>query len=178
MPAVKVESVSGKPFQFLMTARQHTSLTDAPVDHKGGDTAATPHELMLWSIAACKGMTIQMFCQRKKWLVGDISVSIKESTVVDPDDKSKKIPHFQVDIETENPLPAEQMDRLREVSKQCPVFLLFTGKKVFEESLQARSTEVASYTAESATGSTAASPNAPVAAPSEGQTPPATSSGA
>lgn len=158
MSKIRVESVSGKPFQFVMSARQHTAVTDAPVASGGSDTAMTPHEYFLQGLAGCIGMTIWMYAVRKKIPLDGVAVSVTEGRIDDPDaaddsDKGekgdsgdtvatvkKKIPHLPVTIELEGPLTDEQVEALRTVAGNCPVYRLLTGKKLVEKTVTLKST--------------------------------------
>ena len=132
MVKVTITSVPGVSYRHELSARSHTLVSDVDSTLKGGDTGPTPHELFLMSLGTCAAMTMEMHAALKSMPVTKVRVTVTETTIVDPDDSSKKIPHILEDIEFEGPLTQTDLDKLKTFAKNCPVYKLVTGKKVIE----------------------------------------------
>ena len=129
---VKVTWLPDKGYLHQLTARSHELFADATKNNKGLDQAATPHELFLLGLAACTAMTVEMFAASKGWPLKAVSVTVCETSVVDPDEAGKQIPHIGETLEIEGELSAEQLSKLQDIAKRCPVYKLFVGKKVVD----------------------------------------------
>lgn len=126
---VTVNWLPGQAYKHRLTARQHEFFTDAPQASKGGDQAASPHEIFLLGLGGCVAMTVEMYAQRKGWDITAVKVTITEDSVDDPDAPGSKIPRIVEDLEIEGKLSADQLDKLKTIAKSCPVYKLFVGKK-------------------------------------------------
>lgn len=135
---------AGKPYQLTVSARNHKITLDAPltvpgVKTGGGDTAMTPHELLLAAPAGCIAMTVWMYALDRQWPLEKIDISVEEDKIDDPDGETdatgviNKIPHIKIKIVPIGKLTAEQKTRLEKVAASCPVFKLLIGKKVVDK---------------------------------------------
>ena len=87
---------------------------DEPVEKGGMDSAPTPDELLESALASCTLVTLRMYTDHKQWQIGkiDISVSLKR-------EEGKTI--ITRHLKFEHQLQAEQLQRLIQVAKNCPV---------------------------------------------------------
>lgn len=152
---VKVVWLPDKGYLHQLKARGHEFLSDATKTNKGLDLAATPHEIFLAGLAACTAMTVEMFAASKGWALQSVSVCVKEDSVADPDEPSKKIPHISETLEIEGELSAEQLDKLKEIAKRCPVYKLFVGKKIVDCQVQLQQSKPSTVPADGPEPSTA-----------------------
>ena len=120
MSVKTLRATLGAGYQTSMTARTHTFSADEPVDAGGTDTAATPIELLLGSLAACTTITLRMYAMRKQWPLEGVDVQV--------DYAAKPAPAFVKHITLRGPLDDDQKARLLEIAEACPVArLLRTG---------------------------------------------------
>jgi putative redox protein len=129
---VAITSVPGVLYRHELFARSHTIVSDVDTTLKGGDAGPTPHELFLMSLGTCTAMTMEMYAALKSLPVTKIKVTVTETTIADPDDSTKQIPHIVEDIQVEGSLTDKQIASLKAVGEKCPVYKLVTGKKVVE----------------------------------------------
>lgn len=57
--------------------RQHRVRADEPLDRGGGDSAASPFELLAAGLASCTAITLRMYAERKGWDLGTIEVECR-----------------------------------------------------------------------------------------------------
>jgi putative redox protein len=88
---------------------------------KGGDSSGpSPHEYLGAALAACTGMTLKMYAQRKKWDLQDAIVTVDIERVND-------IEKFKRSIKLVGTIDIEQSARLLEIANKCPVHKALTG---------------------------------------------------
>lgn len=135
MSKVTVTS-TGTNYRFEISARTHAATVDATAALKGGDTAMTPHEAFWGGLAACTGMTIAMYANRKGWNLTKVHIEIADDQVDDPDtkpgDTPVKILRLTETITLEGNLTDAQVSELEGVAKKCPVYKEYMGKKVVD----------------------------------------------
>jgi putative redox protein len=81
---------------------------------------AHPHEYLGAALAACTGMTLKMYAQRKSWDLQDAIVTVDIERVND-------IEKFKRSIKLVGVVNAEQSQRLLEIANKCPVHKALTG---------------------------------------------------
>ena len=88
---------------------------------KGGNSSGpSPHEYLGAALAACTGMTLKMYAQRKSWDLQDAIVTVDIERVND-------IEKFKRSIKLVGVVDAEQSQRLLEIANKCPVHKALTG---------------------------------------------------
>ena len=88
---------------------------------KGGNSSGpSPHEYLGAALAACTGMTLKMYAQRKSWDLQDAIVTVDIERVND-------IEKFKRSIKLVGLVDAEQSQRLLEIANKCPVHKALTG---------------------------------------------------
>ncbi len=124
---VHVHLPENEPFKTTLTAGEHELISDEPIEVEGGkNLGPDPYDLLLMSLGTCTVMTVKMYAQRKSWEVGDMFVELRhnKSHVEDCkscEDPSSKIDVIEKEIIIKGELSKEQLDKLLEISKKCPV---------------------------------------------------------
>ncbi len=119
MRAVVSRFGSGNFQQTLEVSNDHF-VSDVAKD-KGGDSAGpSPHEYLGAALAACTGMTLKMYAQRKSWDLQDAIVTVDI-------ERENEIEKFKRSIKLVGITDAEQSERLLEIANKCPVHKALTG---------------------------------------------------
>ncbi len=92
----------------------HSILSDEPADMGGKDLGPTPGDFLRMSLASCTAITLRMYADRKKWDVEQIRVVVSSEQA-----KYKTI--FRCSISVAGKLDAQQLERLQQIAKLCPV---------------------------------------------------------
>jgi putative redox protein len=129
MSVKTLHATLGSGYQTSMTTRTFTFTADEPVDLGGTDTAPTPEELLMGSLAACTAITLRMYAQRKAWPVEGLDVQV--------DYTSTPSPSFVKHIAIRGDLDEAQKARLVEIADRCPVARLLTSGAAMESRLVA-----------------------------------------
>lgn len=91
------------------------------VKDKGGDSAGpSPHEYLGAALAACTGMTLKMYANRKSWDLQDAIVTVDI-------ERENEIEKFKRSIKLVGITDAEQSERLLEIANKCPVHKALIG---------------------------------------------------
>lgn len=117
--------------QDVEVAGLHHVVTDEPEAVGGDGSAPSPHELLPAALAACISTQLVMYARTKRWDIGDVAVH------VDYDHRSTPR-HFDIEIELDAELTAEQLERLTTVAEACPVRRALEGGAEFSERLVPR----------------------------------------
>lgn len=98
-----------------LSVRGHSLMSDQPVEGGGGDTAPTPTELFVGSLAGCVAFYAQRFL-RRRGLERGLVVTAAYTWASEPSRVGA------IDLRIEAPhLPAELLDAFRRVVEACPV---------------------------------------------------------
>jgi len=109
-------------------SRTHSWLGDEPVELGGIDSAPTPKELLLSSLADCKLITMRMYAERKGWDLQGASISLSIMSNGDKDTKTI----IEKSIEFKGELSDEQIERLSIISGRCPVVKVLSDSIEFK----------------------------------------------
>src|SRR5438309_5595483 len=55
----------------------HHLTADEPLSFGGTDTGASPYDLLLAALGSCTSMTIGLYARKRKWLLENITVSLR-----------------------------------------------------------------------------------------------------
>lgn len=103
-----------------VTNRHHVYFTDEPSEVGGQDKYTTPQELLLGSLASCVATTLRMYANRKGWNLGSIGVDVTMRSInTDHGAEFEFTQNFS--FSNSSKLTVEQMDRLVQIAKKCPV---------------------------------------------------------
>lgn len=116
--------LTGQNYKTIMTAGRHEIISDEPVSVGGQDLGPDPYDLLLMSLGSCTVITMKMYAERKEWDLKEVYVELrhrKEQTGGGDQGKGKKIDVIEKEILAEGDLNEEQLEKLLEISKKCPV---------------------------------------------------------
>lgn len=130
-------------YKTVMTAGRHELVSDEP-DHVGGkDLGPDPYDYLLMSLGSCTAITMRMYADRKKWPVEDIYVELRHHKAhaedcEDCDDPKARIDQIEIDIIVKGDLDDDQLGRLLEISKKCPVHKTLLNKIEIDSTIEMR----------------------------------------
>lgn len=141
MTSITAELKGG--YRVEITDGVHTWGADEPVDLGGEDTAPTPYEMLLGSLAACTVITLSMYARRKHILVTSVSVEYSHDRIhakdcEDCDDtRTGMIDRVTSRIFIDGDFDEATRQRLMEVAQRCPVHKTLENGIVFDETVYA-----------------------------------------
>lgn len=112
--------ISNTQYQTTITSGKHTIIADEPEDKEGSDTGMNPFELLLASLSSCTAITLQMYINRKMWIVEGITIDMQ----MFPTETGTFI---KSSISFKGDLTDEQKKRLEHIAEVCPVHKILTG---------------------------------------------------
>ncbi|MTI87001.1 MAG: OsmC family protein [Balneolaceae bacterium] len=130
---VHVHLPKDEAFKTTLTAGKHELIADEPEHVEDGkDQGPDPYDYLLMSLGTCTVMTIKMYARRKEWTVEDIYLELRHNKSHDEDcenceDKNSKIDVIEKELIVKGDLSDQQMQRLLEISKKCPVHRTLQG---------------------------------------------------
>jgi uncharacterized OsmC-like protein len=136
---VVVESQGGLLQQ--VTARGKRLLADEPVEVGGTNQGMNPYELLLAALGSCTAMTVMMYARRKGWPLQGVRVELDHERVhardcEDCEEKDAYLDRFRKRLTVRGPLDDEQVARLHEISRRCPVHRTLTGEIRIEDEIE------------------------------------------
>ena len=113
-------------YKTVMTAGNHELISDEPEKVGGKDLGPDPYDYLLMSLGSCSVITMRMYAERKEWPVEDIYIEIRHfkdhaEDCEDCDDPKARIDKIEKEIIIKGDLSDDQIERLLEISKKCPV---------------------------------------------------------
>lgn len=113
-------------FRTELDVAGHRIIADEPPSVGGNGEGPTPYDLLAAALAACTGMTLQLYLAHKKWPATEIGVTVRHDRVhaedcADCETKSGKIDRFRRTLRVSGELDAGQRARLAEIADKCPV---------------------------------------------------------
>lgn len=124
---VHIHLPANEPFKTTLTAGKHEIISDEPTNvEEGKDQGPDPYDLLLMSLGTCTAMTMKMYARRKKWPLDDIYIEMRHNKrhaddCADCEDPSAKIDTIEKELIIKGNLSQEQLDKLMDISKKCPV---------------------------------------------------------
>jgi putative redox protein len=125
-----VTVISEFHFAQQIVSGHHRLTADEPAARGGGDSGATPFELLLGSLGACTSITLRMYAGRKGWELGKITVGLRY-TAGDGDEKAR----IDRRLSFSKPLTEEQLSRLSEIAEKTPVTLALKAGVAIDTSI-------------------------------------------
>ena len=114
-------------FRTDLTAGKHQYIADEPKEVDGGnDEGPDPYDFLLMSLASCTLMTVKMYANRKGWEVGNMFLELRHfkthaTDCEEVDNPPSRIDVIEKELTIEGELSQQQLDRLLDISKKCPV---------------------------------------------------------
>lgn len=113
-------------YETVMTAGNHELISDEPEKVGGKDLGPDPYDYLLMSLGSCSVITMRMYADRKEWPVEDIYIELRHfkdhaDDCEDCDDPKARIDKIEKEIIIKGDLSDDQIERLLEISKKCPV---------------------------------------------------------
>ncbi|MEM6793372.1 MAG: alpha/beta fold hydrolase [Acidobacteriota bacterium] len=132
--AVRVIGAGGLR-QEIAIGTGHSLLADEPPGVGGANEGPTPYDFLLMALGACTNMTLHMYASRKKWPLEGVVSELSHRKVHAKDCEECESTESRVDVidlalELKGPLDEEQLERLIEISKRCPVHRTLTSETV------------------------------------------------
>jgi uncharacterized OsmC-like protein len=110
-----VEYLDGE--RFAIDIRGHSVTVDQPLADGGEDTAPTPTELLVASLASCVAFYARRYLARHRLPTAGLSVSADYTMGTRP----VRVADLSVDIQVPDGVPAERRDALLAVASHCTV---------------------------------------------------------
>lgn len=107
----------GQGLQVNAQVGDHSIHTDQPVANGGTDSAPSPYDLFLASIASCAGFYVLRFCQSRGLPIDGIRIVQR----VHNDPEAKVLSRVDLTIETPPDFPAKYGDAIVRVVEGCSV---------------------------------------------------------
>ena len=122
-----LHAVLGERYETAMTARTHAFTADEPADLGGSDSAPTPLELLMGSLASCTAITLRMYAERKGWTLEGVEVHV--------DYTARPTPSMVKHITLRGDFDEVQKARMLEIAELCPVAKLLRSGVAMESRL-------------------------------------------
>jgi uncharacterized OsmC-like protein len=103
--------------QFEIRARQHTLISDQPVENKGFDEGMTPPELFLASLGSCAAFYAVDYLKRNELLQEGCTVRVTADKAKAP----ARLDNFHIEVEIPDSLTADQVKGVDEAVHRCLV---------------------------------------------------------
>jgi len=138
MSEVIVTSLTNLQNQIQYGAN-HTFITDEPIEAGGDDAGPDPYTLLLAALGTCTSMTAMLYARRKAWPVTRVIVRLRQRRVHAKDcsectgDEEGYIHRIEREVTFEGELTTEQLDRLQEIVRKCPVHKTLSSKIVIAD---------------------------------------------
>jgi len=122
-------NIGNDHYRCTINWRNGIIVADEPVSTGGSDSGPDPHTLLLSSIASCTLITLRMYIDRKGWEINNITIKTNmfSETVNDT-----LVTTIDQDIDFELTVSQEQIKRLIEIARHCPI------SKILENKIQPR----------------------------------------
>jgi putative redox protein len=118
-------------YQCTVTDGTHQWTIDEPTEQGGGNTGPDPYAALMGSLGSCTAITLKMYAARKGWTIQHIDVLIEMQ-------RSDNQTTFSRQIAVTPALDAQQLERLRQIAKACPVSKILEGKIHIETHIQTK----------------------------------------
>ena len=129
-----IVSESGPKYGQEIVAGRHRLTADEPASVGGGDTGASPYDLLLAALGACTTMTLRMYADRKGWPLEHVAASLSHGKIHARDCEACESDTGRVDriervLHVRGPLDPEQRQRLLEIADRGPVHRTLENEK-------------------------------------------------
>ncbi|MEX0773035.1 MAG: OsmC family protein [Balneolales bacterium] len=128
-------------FKTVMTVGRHEIIADEPEGPGGQDAGPDPYDLLLMSLGSCSVITMRMYANRKEWALEDIYVELRHykahaKDCEDCETKNARLDYIEKEIIVKGDLDEDQVNKLLEISKKCPVHRTLLSEISIESFMQ------------------------------------------
>lgn len=109
---------TGDTYTTQVNIGKHALIVDEPIEVGGHDQGPAPGDFLCVALASCKAITLRMYALRKNWAVGEIRVKVN---LVKDNEEATGLNTFYCSVHFTGSLSEEQLKRLLEISKKCPI---------------------------------------------------------
>jgi putative redox protein len=127
MNTAQTKFLNGKLKNEIIVGIHHL-ISDVSLSDGGEDSGPSPHDLLAASLAACTGLTIRMYSQRKNFPLTDAIVKVEIT-------KTPEKTLFSRTIELKGNLDQAQKERIIDIAGHCPIHKVLSGKIEIETKL-------------------------------------------
>jgi putative redox protein len=138
---VHVHLPKNEAFKTTLTAGKHELISDEPESVKGGqDAGPDPYDYLLMGLGSCTLMTVKMYAERKGWELEDLYLELRHNKrhaedCAECEDPKSKIDYIEKELIVKGDLTKEQLEKLLDISKKCPVHRTLEGDITIASSL-------------------------------------------
>ena len=99
----------------------HLLLSDEP-EPAGNDAGPDPHELLLAGLGSCQAITLRLYCERKGWDLGEVTVTVTTQEIGNGTER------IESHMTATGVLDEEQRERLETIMRRCPISKLLKNQ--------------------------------------------------
>jgi len=135
------ETGTGRFTNTIVTGHGHAIRADEPLEVGGDDTGATPYDLLLAALGACKTMTMRMYAERKGYALNRAEVRLKHRKIhaedcAECESESGLVERIDTEIALEGDLSEDERQAIFHIAERCPVHRTLTGEIVIAAELE------------------------------------------
>lgn len=135
--------LSKENYKTVMTAGNHELISDEPEKLGGKNSGPDPYDYLLMSLGSCSVITMKMYADRKQWSLDDIYIELRHlkdhaKDCKECEDPKAKIDRIEKEIIVKGDLTEDQIEKLLEISKKCPVHKTLLGEMEINSFIEKR----------------------------------------
>jgi uncharacterized OsmC-like protein/fermentation-respiration switch protein FrsA (DUF1100 family) len=133
-------------YQNAIVAGRHNLIADEPIEAGGLDSGPSPYDYLSIALGACTAMTLRIYAEHKKLVLGRVSVAVRHGKVAAQhcsdcgaaaEGREGRIDRFERAISVEGDIDAALHDKLLEIADKCPVHRTLEATSAVVTSLNA-----------------------------------------
>ena len=137
----KVQVKFLKNLQHVISIGNFSFMLDEPKEAGGDNIGPNPYETLLAALGACTSMTILMYSRVKGWNIENIEIELSHEKIHAEDctsceTKSGYLDKITRNIRIKGNLSEDQLQRLFEIARKCPVHKTLTSENVINDKIE------------------------------------------